>query len=300
LEDIIKTLFKDFYHTHSHLELDKIVELFAIFGGIPTPFEVDNADSIDEIIRFHFVENFQIIQDSLSPSYLLQKPYSQFLSAIARGDGRVSNALNRSHMGERLGWELIKELVNLDIIFLETSREPPLKLHKNQKVPKELRGYVIEPKIRFVKPFMRFWFAFVEPFSKDLSAKQSIYFYENFEKHFSRLTGLVFEQLSLALLMHHFEGSLLSSGSYWDKHFNEFDIYAITKTFKSIVGECKYKNKKICKNELSKLQQKAQISILIPEIYALFSKSGFSKELKSLQSDKLLLFELEDFVQLTL
>ncbi|MBD3839916.1 MAG: hypothetical protein IE878_05990 [Epsilonproteobacteria bacterium] len=298
MEDTIKRLFKEFYQANVHLELDKLVDLFAIFGGSQIPFEIDKTDSIEEIIRFHFVENFQEIEDSISPSYLLEKPYSRFLTAVARGDGRVTNAFNRSRIGDGIGWKLIRELEELNIIFLEISREKPLLTSKNQKLPKDLRGYHIEPKIRFVTPFMRFWFAFVAPFSKDLTHKQSSAFYENFELHFTRLTGLLFEQLSIAMLNQHFGNTLLSNGSYWDRHFNEFDVYAITKHSKSIVGECKYKNKKICKNELSKLQEKAKVSILSPEIYALFSKSGFSNELKSMKSDKLLLFELEDLVSL--
>jgi len=62
-----------------------LVDLFAIFGGSQIPFEIDKTDSIEEIIRFHFVENFKYIEDSISPSYLLEKPYSRFLTAVARG-----------------------------------------------------------------------------------------------------------------------------------------------------------------------------------------------------------------------
>ena len=70
MEDTIKRLFKEFYQANAYLELDKLVDLFAIFGGSQIPFEIDKTDSIEEIIRFHFVENFQEIEDSISPSYL--------------------------------------------------------------------------------------------------------------------------------------------------------------------------------------------------------------------------------------
>ncbi|MCK5854199.1 MAG: hypothetical protein KAG56_03185, partial [Sulfurovaceae bacterium] len=182
-------------------------------------------------------------------------------------------------------------------IELEASREAPLKTHPNQKLEKALRSYKIESKIRFKEPFYRFWFGFVEPFSKDLSVKKSQRFFENFEKHFSRLNSLVFEQLSNELLNLHYKNRLIKDGSYWDKN-SEFDILAKTKNGEIIVAECKYKNRRVCKSEFSKLKQKAVTSNLNADTFALFSKNGFSNELMSLDDKNLLLFEMADFRKL--
>jgi hypothetical protein len=54
----------------------------------------------------------------------------------------------------------------------------------------------------------------------------------------------------------------------------------------------------VCKSELSKLKQKAEVSNLNVDIYALFSKNGFSKELLNGNRDNLLLFDLNDFERL--
>lgn len=62
----------------------------------------------------------------------------------------------------------------------------------------------------------------------------------------------------------------------------------------TILGECKYKDRTVCKNELTKLKMKAAESGIKVDVYALFSKSGFSKELLSMQDDNLLLFDLGD------
>jgi hypothetical protein len=64
------------------------------------------------------------------------------------------------------------------------------------------------------------------------------------------------------------------------------------------LGECKYKNRKVCKSELSKLKQKAKISGIEVNRFALFSKNGFSNELVNSNSKDLLLFELNDFRKL--
>ena len=153
------------------------------------------------------------------------------------------------------------------------------------------------PKIRFKKPFHRFWFGFVEPYHKELNSGNSVRFYENFNQHFARLHSFVFEQLSQELLNLHFDNQLVINGNYWDKH-SEFDIWATHKDGRNILGECKYTNRRVCKSELSKLRQKAETSELKADIFALFSKNGFSNELKNSTAKDLLLFELDDFKKL--
>ncbi len=59
------------------------------------------------------------------------------------------------------------------------------------------------------------------------------------------------------------------------------------------MGECKYKDRTVCKNELTKLKQKVAESNIKVDVYALFSKFGFSKELLQMSDEKLLLFDLK-------
>ena len=277
--------------------MEQSIELFSVFGGVESTLELDFFDDLDSIIRFNFVDKYQELQTLITPSYLLEEPYRYFLIAIARGDGRLSNVFRKAKVGDTLGWRILNELIELGIVELEASREASLKKYPNQKLEKSLRSYRIESKIRFKTPFYRFWFGFVEPYTKELSCKQTQRFFENFEQHFSRLNSLVFEQLSNELLHLHFQNHLITSGSYWDRH-SEFDILATTKDGQKILGECKYKNKKVCKSELSKLKQKAEVSNISVDTYVLFSKNGFSNELMQSKKQGLLLFELEDFKEL--
>ena len=147
---------------------------------------------------------------------------------------------------------------------------------------------------------MRFWFGFVTYYRKDLSIGKGDAFLENFEKNYDRLRSLVYEQLWDELLIHYYsdKSPLISSGSYWNIH-SEFDILAVSKDKKVILGECKYKDRKVCKNELTKLKAKAAESGIKVDVYALFSKSGFSNELLQMQDKNLLLFDLNDLEVLT-
>ncbi len=293
----IKTKFQKFFHHYGYLELEQAMELFSVFGGIEESIELDLLEDIETLIRFNFIDRYQEFRELIAPSYLLEEPYRYLLIAIARGDGRLSNVFRKAKVGEALGLRLVDELLELDIIELEESRESPLKNHPNQKLEKALRSYKIESKIRFKVPFYRFWFGFVEPYFKDLESRKSQRFFENFEKHFSRLNSLVFEQLSNELLNVYYENRLINDGSYWDKN-SEFDILAKTKNGETIVAECKYKNRRVCKSEFSKLKHKATTSNLNADTFALFSKNGFSNELMSLDDKNLLLFELSDFKKL--
>lgn len=279
--------------------LEQTIEYFSILGGVEESIELDYFDDVFSMVESNFVQNFSKFQMLVSPSYLLESPYRELLMAVARGDGKFYSVLKKSRLSETVGAEIIEELISLNILWLEPTREKPLRLHPKHKLKKELRSYRIQDKLRFVDPFMRFWFGFVTYYKKELAQGDGSAFLENFQKNYERLRSLVYEQLCDALLVKHYASStpLLSSGSYWDQH-SEFDILAVTSDKKLILGECKYKERKVCKNELGKIKAKALLSGIKVDVYALFSKDGFSNELMQTKDDNLLLFNLNDLKKL--
>lgn len=282
------------------MELEQAVEYFSILGGMGKNIELDYFDDVFSMVESNFVENFSKFQTLVSPSYLLESPYREILIAVARGDGKLYSVLRKAKVSETLGEQIIQELVSLNVLKVEASRESPLRTHPKHKLKKEQRSYRVQDKLRFVQPFMRFWFGFVTYYRKDLAVGKGDAFLENFEKHYDRLRSLVYEQLCDALLVEHYakHNNIVDSGSFWNIH-SEFDILAVSKDKKVILGECKYKDRKVCKNELTKLKAKALESGIKVDIYALFSKSGFSNELLQTQDKDLLLFDLNDLEVLT-
>jgi len=257
--------------------------------------ELDYFDDVLSMVESNFVQNFSKYQNLVSPSYMIETPYRELLTAVARGDGKLYSALRKARLSESAGLKIIDELLALNVLKIEFSREAPLRAHPKHKLKKEQRTYRIQDKLRFVQPFMRFWFGFVTYYRKDLLLGKGEKFLENFKKNYERLRSLVYEQLCNDLLSEYCENKvpIVSSGSYWNVH-SEFDIMAFTRDEKMILGECKYKERKVCKNELTKLKAKAEESGLKVDVYALFSKSGFSNELMSMESETLLLFDLQD------
>jgi hypothetical protein len=245
------------------------------------------------MVESNFVDNFITFQGLVSPSYLQETPYRELLIAVARGDGKLYSVLRKAKLSESAGEKIVDTLVSLDILSIEYSRESPLRTHPKHKLPRDQRAYRIQDKLRFRQPYMRFWFGFVEYYKNDLIAGKGEKFLENFEQHYERLRTLVYEQLCNDLLLTVYDEPIISSGSYWNV-YSEFDILAVTKSKKIILAECKYKQRTVCKSELTKLKQKAAESGIKVDVYALFSKSGFSKELLGLQDEKLLLFDLND------
>lgn len=258
-------------------------------------------DELDDMVLDLVSSKFDYLQSYISPSYLLDRPYRDILMATAQGDGKLLNISKRSKQSESLCNEIILQLVELDILQIENSRENPLRLHPKQKIKKSLRSYRIQAKVRFKIPFFRFWFGFVEPYRDRLLREDTLGFADNYHHHHDRCMSLVFEQLSDDLLEFYFKDkdSVISRGSFWDYH-SEFDILSITKSGNIILGECKYKGRRVCKNELNKLKDKAINSGITVDIYALFSKDGFSNELKQTKAENLLLFDMSDFKKLQL
>ena len=277
------------------MSLEQSVEYFSILGGIGENIELDYFDDVFSMVKSNFVEDFTTYQNLISPSYLLETPYKEILVAVARGDGKLYSVLRKAKLSESIGEEIIDELVSLNILTVEYSREAPLKVHPKHKLKKEQRAYRIQDKLRFKEPFMRFWFGFVHYYRNELLIGKGDTFLENFEQHYERLRSLVYEQLCNDLLIKYYghKEEILSSGSYWNI-YSEFDILAVTKSKNIILGECKYKDRTVCKNELTKLKQKAAESGIKVDTYALFSKSGFSKELLGMRDEHLLLFDLND------
>jgi len=261
---------------------------------------LDFFENTDQSVERVFVEEFPQTAEWIRPEYLVETPYRELLISVARGDGRMLGIFRRARLHESTGGALVDELVRSGVLRVESSRERrPERLYPGQPIRKELRGYRIQPKVRFVHPFFRFWFGFVEPFRKELERGRGDRFVENYRQHRDRALSLVFEQLSNELLELDFSqrDPLVSKGSYWDRH-SEFDLLCRTTGGRLILGECKYTGRPVCRGELKKLREKAVHSGIRPDLFALFSRSGFSRELRESGESDVLLFSLKDFERL--
>lgn len=286
--------FRSFYANHYPDDMEKQIEYFSIFGGLGWHIDIDKP--LEELIITKILDNYGHLHNELAALSLDEPEYARLLHALATGDRRIFKAFNRAGLNNKNGGAAIDFLQNNHILEMQRSREKhPREIHPNQKLKREDARHRISHKMRFTKPFIRFWFYFVWPFSKEIQRG----IYENmiarFQTHQYSYTSLVFEELSELLLDYYTrDDQIITSGSYWDANV-EIDLLAITKTLKVYVGECKWTNHKINKKELHKLLEKCEKLKLTPNKVLLFAKRGFSKELLQLQSPTLALYSAEDF-----
>lgn len=296
-----KQLFCDFFHRNLPADMEECISLFALFGGIDEAIDTDQ--SVETLLERHVLAPFETHRAKLMEPLGEEGLYIRLLRAIAVGDRRHLSAYRRAKIGKERGSEAFEYLRRNGYLTLERSREtPPVRLHPKQKFKKEVERHKISHKLRFATPFLRFWFAFVEPFSETIRRGEYDPFWEHFRLHANAFTGFTFEELCglyiREILAERFDVQLLDSGSYWDREV-EIDLFCETYEGETWIGECKWTNHKVNKKELRHLEEKCLRLSLEPDKIFLFAKRGFSNELAHLRSARLYLFDAEELMALT-
>ena len=286
--------FRSFYFRNYPDDMEQQIEYFSVFGGLG--WSVDSSKPITEMIESIILENFSTLNEKMQELTLNEPNNKRLLRALAVSDRRIFSAFRRAGLNNSNGGSALNFLQEKGLITIEYSREEPAKsLNPNGKLKREVARHRISHKVLFTKPFIRFWFYFIAPHTKDILEKNYENLFDDFALRQNSYTSLVFEELSEILLNYHIRDSqILSSGSYWDANV-EIDILTITDDEKTYIAECKWTNHKITKKELHKLEQKCEKLEIEPTQIAFFCKSGFSKELLTLAGKDLALYSAEDF-----
>jgi hypothetical protein len=263
-----------------------------VFDGYLQLDKLRSQESLIENIRVNILEKYSDLKPlfNFSKDTEVQANFEKLLFRIGVGNRKIYS-IYKDDISQFHGSFLYQELFAKKIIVKEFSREKPLK-HPQKK---EFRRYKIEDKIRFCHGFFRFWFTFVTPFAKEIEKGEFDNVLEKINIWLDKYVSLTFEELSLKLIDSKFD--ITESSSYWDKHI-ELDLLATTKKGKVIAGEAKWKNQKISKNTLNKLQKKCELANLDVDYFALFSKNGFSKELMKNVDKNILLYDITSFEEL--
>ncbi len=296
-----RKLISEFFHLNLPRDMEQCIELFTIFGGYDIPIDADAP--IESLITQHILEPFESHREHLLSSLQDDPLYLNLLHAIAIGDRRQRSAFRRARIGKERGNEAFEFLRYSGYLTLERSREMPLiRAHPKQRFKKEIEHHKISHKYRFKFPFLRFWFAFVEPFSKSIRLGNHQPFLDHFREQFNAFVGFTFEELCdlyiREILAPQFKSDLLDSGSYWNREV-EIDLLCETMEGETWVGECKWTNHKVNKKEFHKLEEKCAKLSIAPDKIFLYTKRGFSNELNDMKDKRLYRFNAEDLSVLT-
>ncbi len=289
--------FKSFYQYLPFLSIEELISYFAVFDGFYDLSLLKNYENLHDNINYNILHNYNTIKEEFlfRDEIELNSDISKTLYRLAIGT-RKHYSIYKDLSKER-GKEAYNFLFKNDIIFQEISRETPIIRHPNQPLKKELRGYKIEDKIRFSKEFVRFWYTFIYPNRDDLEKGEYNQTLDEIEDSLDHFISSFFEELSNILIESIYGNEIIDSGAYWDRDV-EIDLFVRLKNGEVILGECKWKNHKVSKNILNKLKKVGEKAGIKADKFALFSKNGFSKELESMDSKEVMLFDLDSFKRL--
>lgn len=279
LEAIEFEYLKEFFPNKTNKEL---IELYSILDGVPKYLEMfkDTGDIFKNIEKNILNTNEYLYNE---PQFILQNEvnepitYFSILEIIANGEHKIGNIAGKLGKNVQNITSFISKLIELDIIYkdIPVTETNPLKSKKG---------------LYFIKDyFFRFWFTYVLPYKSHLEMGNTKYVLKKIKENFHGFVAPVYENLAVTYMLKNYD--LLKCGRWWNKN-EEIDVIGIGEDF-LIVAECKYSNKKVGTDILQDLQRKAkEIDSDFPvKHYILFSKSGFTDELKKLQSDKIILIE---------
>jgi hypothetical protein len=286
--------FRSFYFRNYPDDMEIQISYFSVFGGLG--WDVDTSTPIKSLIETLILDNYDVLHAKILELTQHDPLNKRLLQALAIGDRRIFSAFKRAGLNNGNGGGALSFLQDSGLIQMEYSREKhPRDKNPNEKLKRRDARHRISHKVLFTHPFVRFWFYFIAPQTKNIINREYDKLFENIDKYINSYTSLVFEELSEVLLNYNLrESQIISSGSYWDANI-EIDILTITDDDKVYVGECKWKNHKINKKELHKLKEKCERLEIEPDQIIFFSKRGFSKELKQMSSIELALYSCEDF-----
>ncbi len=277
--------FRSFCFQNNATDLEKAIEYFAVFGGMG--WSVDMSIPLDELIAQKVLVNYSYIHGDIAKITQSNKTHHSLLTALATGDRREYSAFRRANIPRKEGEESAAFLTKFGLLIREKSQEEPADTNEE-----------ISDRLVFITPFMRFWFSCVSPYYKGIKEGDYAEIKEHWQNTKQMFFDSIYESLTITAVQKSFkEDPLKKVGSYWDKS-GEIEILGQTASGKVVAGTCKYSKAKANKSELTKLQERCTSAKLNPDIFVIFSKNGFSSELKKEKSEVLKLYSLKNLKML--
>lgn len=264
--------------------METAVEYFAIFGGLDV--DIDTSLPIDKLIEIHILKRYKYLRNFVSDITKGDPEYNKILTALALGDRRTNSAFRKVAISFDNGIEIVDDLCGLKVIKLEKSL---------QKLSSLNDQYTVSERLLFTAPVVRFWFAFVSPLFQGIKEKNYEEFYKKYNNYKAEFADLVFEQLAHDIRVISKDDFMFTLGRYWDDDLT-LDLVGKTKSGKTIAGSCKFTNNKIKKTELTNLKEKCEKVKVKADTFVLFSKKGYTSELKNLKkTENIQLFTVKNF-----
>ncbi|MDY6774652.1 MAG: ATP-binding protein [Halobacteria archaeon] len=280
----------DFF-SDSEYPFDDKIRAYGVLGGIPAYLEkFDPQRGLFENIRDEILSKGTFLYEE--PEFLLRQElrepssYMDILEAMSFGATTVTEIANSTHREAKDMSRYLKKLQSLDLV------EKSVPVTASQK--KKKRGiYEIKDN------FFSFWFRFVYPNLDDLERGSVEGVLDTVREGIDVYTSRVFEDICREAVANSsiFDGS--SVGSWWYGE-NEIDVVGLDESEASLLlGECKWTERQVDADLLRRLEKKSSEVRWRgedrDETFALFSRSGFSRDLRDTakERDDVRLYDLD-------
>ena len=280
---------------HKNFSKQEQAIIYGITGGIPK-YLLQIDDKLD--LKTNMIKNF-FSPDSLlfeEPNNLLKQElrepavYNSIIAAIATGSSKLNEIATKSHIAASSCSVYLTSLLSLDIV----KKELPILSKPNAR----------NTIYRLNDGMFRFWYKFVYDNISEINMRQGSAVYDEIEAQISDFMGETFEAICKQYLWRENIGGRLpfrfkDCGRWWGtnpikKEKQEIDLLAHAKNGKALFAECKWTNEKAGNQILDNLMEKASIFNYPDKYYMVFSKSGFTDDIKKRADGNVILIKFDD------
>ena len=278
------------------LPFEKRLQFFSVVGGNPSYLiRFDPKKSLEVNIKEQILSKesplYNEVEFILFEELRELRNYFAILKAIAYNRTKISEIVNETGFEKGNLHKYIFALEDLQVI----QKEVPI----TEKNPLKSRKGIYKLQDQFFK----FWFKYILPNKSRIEEGRIEYVLNLIISDFNTLVAENYEHIAQEIVLKNEDRffSIDKIGRWWDRN-EEIDLVGFNeREDKILFGEVKWSNKQVGTNVYNDLKRKAKLvdwgTENRKEYLCLFSKSGFTDEMKRVaQEEKVILFEEDKVV----
>lgn len=265
------------------MSVEKTIYANAILGGVPEYLNCWNEKSSvkENILRLFLRKDAPLLNEAegfLKRELRELGAYNAILAALASGRNKLNDIYARTGFSRAKISVYIKNLIELDVVekvFSFDASENATLVHAN--VQKGL--------YRIKDNYLRFWYRYVFPnLSAILSGKGELVYEKEITGDFSAymqecFSGVCGEYLKLMDQYGRLKSRYGSWGTWYGKS-GVIDVVAGNEEGAILAGFCRFDNHQLTVKDFVQYKELLELALLKPQELYLFSKAGFSAELR--------------------
>ncbi len=267
------------------LSFSRCLEIYSIAGGNPSYLKRFNSRiSLDRNIKENILQPeaflYNEVEFILREGLREPRNYLAILKAIALSRNKVSEIVNETALPKSMLHKYLFVLEDLHIL----QKEVPV----TEKNPLKSRKGIYKLQDQFFK----FWFRYVLPNKGNIEEGMVDFVLKQIKKNFNLLVAENYERVAIEMVKKYEKifFPVNKIGRWWDRN-EEIDIVAFNEEESKILfGEVKWSNKAVGTNIYEDLKRKSQKlewnKENRKEYFCLFSKSGFTENMKQLAKEE--------------